>query len=173
MGVLFFLLFTRDTLLNVVLSLAIIIASLITDYLDGKLARRNNTVSMFGKWIDPLCDFSFFFFVYLSFYTLHVMPLILLILFLTREISMYGIIRPLSMFRKLDPGAKVSGKVKTVFQITGSIIIVVLFFFYRINLVPFAILKTVSGYLLTLLIGISLVSLYWYIMPFFSGSRQD
>ena len=61
------------------------------------------------------------------------MPLVLLLLFLGRELSMYLVIRPLYMLRKLDPGAKLPGKIKTALQIGGSLVILVLLFLQQLD----------------------------------------
>ena len=165
LGVLFFLLFRRSTTVSTAICLGIMAVGMITDYLDGTLARRNNLVTLAGKWIDPLSDFAFFFFVYLSFYTVSLMPLLLLILFLLREISMYTVVRPLYILRKLDPAAKTPGKIKTVFQNAGSAIITFLAIGYRLGILSFSILRAVSVPLLSLMVTISLVSMYWYVKP--------
>ena len=102
LGVLFFLFMASLSVTRVVSALLIIVVSLCTDYLDGTLARKQNTVSTFGKWIDPLADFIFFFFVYLSFFLLGIMPRFLFALFLARELTQHGVVRPVSMARKLD-----------------------------------------------------------------------
>jgi cardiolipin synthase len=145
---------------------------MITDYLDGTLARRNNLVSLAGKWIDPLSDFAFFFFVYLSFYTVSLMPLILLILFLLREISMYAVVRPLYILKDMDPAAKTPGKIKTVFQNAGSSIITFLAIGYRLEILSFSILRFVAIPLLSLMVAISLASMYWYVKPLVRRAGQ-
>jgi len=165
LGVLFFLLFRRGTQANAAICLGIIVAGMITDYLDGTLARRNNLVTMAGKWIDPISDFSFFFFVYLSFYTSSLMPLILLLLFLLREISMYTAVRPLYTKRRMDPAAKMPGKLKTVFQNAGASIITTLAIGYHLDFLSFSTLRAVSVPLLSLMVAVSLGSMYWYIRP--------
>jgi cardiolipin synthase len=165
LGVLFFLLFRGSTTLTAAFCLGIIVAGMITDYLDGTLARRNNLVTMAGKWIDPLSDFSFFFFVYLAFYTTSLMPLILLVLFLLREISMYTAVRPLYIRRRMDPAAKMPGKLKTVFQNAGASIITTLAIGYHLELLPMSTLRTVSVPLLSLMVAVSLGSMYWYVKP--------
>ncbi len=173
LGVLFLLLFRRGTPVNAAVCLGIIVAGMITDYLDGKLARRNNLVTMAGKWIDPLSDFSFFFFVYLSFYTVSLMPLILLILFLLREFSMYTAVRPLYIKRRMDPAAKTPGKLKTVFQNAGTSVITTLAIGYHLELLSFSTLRAVSVPLLSLMIAASLGSMYWYVKPLIEMEGSD
>jgi len=165
LGVLFFLLFRRFTALSTALCLGIIVLGMITDYLDGTLARRNNLVTTAGKWIDPLSDFSFFFFVYLAFYTVALMPLILLVLFLLREISMYTAVRPLYIKRRMDPAAKMPGKLKTVLQNAGASIITTLAIAYHLDVLSMSTLRSVSIPLLCLMIATSLGSMYWYVRP--------
>ncbi|HUI71484.1 MAG TPA: CDP-alcohol phosphatidyltransferase family protein [Spirochaetia bacterium] len=168
LGVLFYLCMISPSVVRAVLALLVITAGLCTDYLDGTLARRHNTVSMFGKWIDPLADFVFFFFVYLSFYLLHIMPLFLFVLFLARELTQHGVIRPVSLVRKLDLGAKTAGKLKTVLQVIGSLVIVALVLATQISLVSFQLASAISLGLLSLMVAVSLGSLYWYVRPLLS-----
>lgn len=165
LGVLFLILFLRDTPLVTLVCFLLVIISLITDYLDGMLARKNNTVTLLGKWIDPFSDFVFFFFVYLSFYRTGIMPLLLFCLFLLRELSMYTLIRPLYMRHKLDPAAKMPGKIKTVFQISGSILLIGLFYLQQLDILSFTVVKTCARFILGVSIVLSLSSLYWYIRP--------
>ena len=165
LGVLFFLLFRLSTAFSTALCLAVIALGMITDYLDGTLARRNNLVTSAGKWIDPLSDFSFFFFVYLAFYTAALMPLILLVLFLLREISMYTVVRPLYIKSRMDPAAKIPGKLKTVLQNTGASIITTLAIAHNLEVLSMATLRAVSIPLLCLMVATSLGSMYWYVKP--------
>ncbi len=172
LGALFFLLLRRATAVPAAVCLAIIGAGMLTDYLDGKLARRNNLVTLAGKWIDPICDFTFFFFVYLSFFKLGLMPLVLFILFLIREASMYGLIRPLYFVRKIDPAAKIPGKVKTVFQNIGSAVITFLILLERLGLFDRQLTRLISVPLLSLMVALSLLSVYWYVKPLVGSRRK-
>lgn len=164
-GFIIFLLLKEATLFSTTIAVVLLIVGLLTDYYDGKLARKNNTVTLFGKWVDPFSDFTLFFFIYLSFYTLELMPLALFILFLARELSMYLVIRPLSMVKKLDPGAKMPGKVKTAMQITGSLLILALLLGNQSGHISYHLVDSISKYILILLVTLSVVSLYWYIKP--------
>ncbi len=165
LGVLFFLFMASLSVTRVVSAFLIIVVSLCTDYLDGTLARKQNTVSTFGKWIDPLADFIFFFFVYLSFFLLGIMPWFLFALFLARELTQHGVVRPVSMARKLDLGAKTAGKLKTVLQVIGSLIIVTLILANQLAWVSFPLVTGISYGLLSLMVAVSLGSLYWYLKP--------
>jgi CDP-diacylglycerol--glycerol-3-phosphate 3-phosphatidyltransferase len=165
LGVGLFLLLPHRTITTTAISLGIILVSMITDYFDGRLARRTQTVSLVGKWLDPLSDFAFFLFVYLAFFRLQIMPLVLLLLFLTREVTMYAVIRLLYMLRGLDPGAKTAGKVKTVLQIGGSSLLVFLLLLAQLGLLARACLHSIALVVLSVLVGASLLSLIWYVLP--------
>ncbi|UCF97079.1 MAG: CDP-alcohol phosphatidyltransferase family protein [Spirochaetaceae bacterium] len=173
LGFVFFLLFRKGTTANTAICLGIITLGMITDYLDGTLARRNNLVTMAGKWIDPLSDFTFFFFVYLAFYTVSLMPLVLLILFLLREISMYTVIRPLYVKRQMDPAAKLPGKIKTALQIAGTLIITALTLAYHLEILNFSTLRGTSIPLLSLMVATSLASIYWYVKPLLARADRN
>jgi CDP-diacylglycerol--glycerol-3-phosphate 3-phosphatidyltransferase len=172
-GLIIFLLLKETTLFSTTIAVVLLIVGLLTDYYDGKLARKNNTVTLFGKWVDPFCDFALFFFIYLSFYTLELMPVALFIIFLARELSMYLVIRPLSMVKKLDPGAKMPGKVKTAMQITGSLLILAMLIANQSGLISYHLVDSISKYILILLVTLSVVSLYWYIKPLILNSQAE
>lgn len=98
------------------------------------------------------------------------MPLLLFILFLLRELAIYGIIRPLYVRKKLEVGAKLPGKVKTVLHGVGVIIILVLCIFHKNMIIGEELFKISSLVILWILISYSLISLYWYVRVFFKKS---
>ncbi len=149
---------------------AVMIASGATDLLDGSLARRNKTVSLLGKWLDPLSDFAYFLCVYLTFWLAGLMPLAYFILFLCREFLMYSVIRPLSMVRHLDPAAKLPGKAKTIAQSAACGLVLALLLGVRRAWLPADLLPTAAWWILAVPIALSLGSLYWYIRPLLAGA---
>jgi cardiolipin synthase len=152
-------------------------ASGATDLLDGSLARRNKTVSLLGKWLDPLSDFAFFLFVYLTFWLAGLMPLAYFVLFLSREFLMYAVIRPLSMVRHLDPAAKLPGKLKTIAQSAASGLVLALLLAVHLGwlpalggLQPAGLLPAASWWIMAVPVALSVGSLYWYIRPLVSAA---
>jgi CDP-diacylglycerol--glycerol-3-phosphate 3-phosphatidyltransferase len=154
------------------LCLGLALVSGLTDYLDGRIARRSRSVSVFGKWVDPISDFIFFLFVYLSFHLVGLMPLVLLLLFLARELTMYGVIRTLYTIRRIDPGARMAGKIKTALQVAGTIAVLVLLLLSLLGVVGRPTLDTVALVILSVLVAVSLGSLPWYVRPLVR-SRRD
>lgn len=81
----------------------------LTDFFDGKIARKYNAYSDFGKELDPICDKIFAISLILPLITIfptHIIPILLF----------EGIISTVNAFSKLkgnDPKTKIIGKVKT------------------------------------------------------------
>jgi phosphatidylglycerophosphate synthase len=85
---------------------------------------------------------------------------------------MYTVLRPLATVRGLDPAAKLPGKIKTVFQDVGSAAIMALIFLRQLGVLPPRIVPMVSVPLLSLLVAVSLGSVYWYVRPLIRSSRD-
>lgn len=91
----------------------------ITDYFDGKVARRTNSVSDFGKHFDPFCDALANLTIMFCFVLDDFLPPILYLVILYRE---FGItfLRMLASQHKFTIPAKMGGKVKTVMYIFSA-----------------------------------------------------
>lgn len=59
-----------------------------TDFLDGQIARRTNTVSKIGITLDPLADRLFIGATLITLYSLRILPLAFLVIVLGRDILM-------------------------------------------------------------------------------------
>lgn len=112
--------------LNLV-SFFVFVCAIITDALDGYLARRMNVVTDIGKHLDPLADCLFFIIVFSTFTITGLMPPVLLILILLREGFMHIFLRPYVKRRGKSLPASIFGKTKTFFQCVFSLAILFLF----------------------------------------------
>ena len=92
----------------------IFILASFTDMLDGKIARKYNLVTNFGKIMDPLADKVL---VYAAFclMILDPVPAWMLIIILAREFLVAGV-RTVAASEGIVIAAAMSGKIKTVLQ---------------------------------------------------------
>lgn len=96
-----------------------------TDHLDGKIARKYNLVTTFGKFMDPLADKLLVTSALLLAIELRLMPAFVPILIISREFMVTGI-RLLAVTDGKVIAASYLGKAKTTTQI---ILIIVMFLF--------------------------------------------
>ena len=87
----------------------------ITDFLDGYLARKNQLVTDFGKFMDPLADKCLTTAAFIYMVTDHVCSPIVLAVILFREFAVAGV-RMLAAETGTVIAANMWGKVKTVLQ---------------------------------------------------------
>lgn len=109
---------------NAVALLFFIIAS-ITDLLDGKIARKRNLITDFGKFCDPLADKILVTSALLCFVQLGLCGSIPVIIVLFREFAVTSI-RLLAATQGKVVAANIWGKIKTVSQMIAIILIFVL-----------------------------------------------
>lgn len=97
-------------------SCLIFIAASITDCLDGKLARKRNLVTDFGKFADPLADKILVISAFVCFIALGITGPVMVIIVLIREFTVTSI-RLVAASQGKVVAANIWGKVKTVSQI--------------------------------------------------------
>ena len=95
-----------------------------TDYLDGHLARKNNWVTDFGKFIDPVADKLLVLSTLIMLIHLRLVPAWLVSLILARELSVDGL-RLVAMTRGKVIAAGPLGKMKTVSQMILILLLLV------------------------------------------------
>ena len=100
------------TMLRILLILAIFIIASFTDLLDGKIARKYNLVTDFGKFADPLADKMLVTAAMLWFVEIGQMPAWALLIVLVREFAVSGL-RMVASDKGRVIAAGWSGKVKT------------------------------------------------------------
>ena len=104
-------------------STAIFIVASLTDLLDGKIARKYNLVTNFGKFMDPLADKLLVCSALIGLTQLGQIPAWMVILIISREFIISG-------FRLVasDNGVVISasywGKFKTTFQIISVVLLI-------------------------------------------------
>jgi len=97
----------------------------LSDMLDGKIARKYNVISDFGKFVDPIADKVLTFFAMLGFMYMGVdkaFPFMLVAIAVTllREFIVSSV-RMLSASKGVVVAANIYGKLKTVFQMAALI----------------------------------------------------
>ena len=96
----------------------IFIAAAFTDMLDGKIARKYNLVTNFGKLMDPLADKLLTMSAFLCLVELGDMPAWMAIVILGREFIITGM-RQVAAAQGIVIAAGWSGKIKTVLQMVA------------------------------------------------------
>lgn len=99
----------------------------ITDYFDGKIARKNNLITDFGKLMDPVADKLLVAAAFICFIETGLASSWILIIILLREFLVTSV-RMVSSARNIVIAANMWGKVKTVSQIVAIVLVIVLQF---------------------------------------------
>ena len=101
------------------------IAACITDFFDGYLARKYNQITTFGKFMDPLADKLLVCAALICFLADPVtnMPAWVVIVIISREFIISGF-RLVAAEKGVTIAASYWGKVKTVVQMTMSIVLI-------------------------------------------------
>ena len=119
---------TSVSMLNIIILLIFAIASF-TDFLDGYLARKNNLVTTFGKFADPIADKLLVNVVLIIMAAKGMVPLVPVILMLARDTIVDGC-RMIAAQNGIVVAAGFLGKLKTVLQMFAII-------FVLLNNIPF------------------------------------
>ena len=99
-----------------------IIASL-TDMLDGKIARKYNLVTNFGKFMDPLADKLLVCSALICMIELRELPAWMVIIIISREFIISGF-RLVASDNGVVIAASYWGKFKTTFQMIGGVLLI-------------------------------------------------
>lgn len=112
---------TKLTIVDVLSFLIFCIAS-ITDYLDGYLARKNNLVTTFGKFIDPIADKLIVNISILLLASINEISIIVPIIMISRDIIVDAI-RLVASQKNVVLAASMLGKAKTMTQMIAICIL--------------------------------------------------
>ncbi len=100
----------------------IFVLASVTDMLDGKIARKYNLVTNFGKIMDPLADKILVYSAFCLMVEDHTVPSFILIVILLREFFVSGI-RTVAAKDGTVIAAALSGKIKTVLQMIAVLLL--------------------------------------------------
>lgn len=105
------------------IALAIFVIASLTDWLDGKIARKYNLVTNFGKFMDPLADKLLVCSALICFVELGYLPAWMIIIIISREFIISGF-RLIAADNGIVIAASYWGKFKTVFQMLMIILLI-------------------------------------------------
>lgn len=97
----------------------------ISDAVDGYLARKNNQITNFGKFLDPIADKILTTSALLAFMSMGLCNIWIVMLVLTREFAIASV-RMIAAAGGVVIPANIWGKIKTVSQMTFTILIMLL-----------------------------------------------
>ena len=141
------------------------IASL-TDFVDGYLARRNNQVTNFGKFMDPLADKLLVMSALLIFVERGTVPAWAAVVILGREFAVTSL-RMVAAAEGKVIAANIWGKAKTL---TTMICLIVLLI--RVKPLPLFGAVTAQDLLVWLMVAVTVISGYTYIKDNFAVIRD-
>ena len=116
--------------LNIIV-LALFAFASFTDFLDGKIARKKNLITTFGKFADPIADKLLVNMMLILLAYNHMIPVVPVVIMILRDIIVDGC-RMIAAQRGIVVSAGLLGKMKTAFQMFTII-------FVLLNNLPFEI----------------------------------
>lgn len=102
------------------IAMVLFIAASITDYYDGKIARRDKLITNFGILMDPLVDKILVCSAFIAFVGRHWMPAWMAVIVVARELAVTGL-RLLAASKNVVLSAESLGKHKTTMQIIAIV----------------------------------------------------
>ncbi len=148
----------------------------VTDWFDGYIARRQGLVSMTGKFLDPLADKLLVLTCLITLIPMGRLPAWIVVLIVAREVSVTAL-RALASGEGMVISAGEAGKLKTAFQMTGLLGLII-HFSYQVNYYGYEMtvnFHLIGFYLLLISVFFSLWSAWEYFYDFLQevGRRNE
>jgi len=140
------------------IALIIFVVASFTDMLDGKIARKRNLITNFGKIMDPLADKVLVYSAFCLFIPEYV-PGWMLIIILAREFTISGM-RTVAASEGIVIAAGMSGKIKTVLQMIAVPLILLYAGFEHANGVALLLLNGTHILYMVFLYGALIMTIY-------------
>lgn len=131
------------------IALALFIIASLTDLLDGKIARKYNLVTNFGKFMDPLADKLLVCSALICLIELNALPAWMVIVIISREFIISGF-RLIASDNGVVIAASYWGKFKTTFQMVSVVLLI-------LDIRALAFVTTICVWIALLLTIVSLV----------------
>ena len=131
------------------IALALFIIASLTDLLDGKIARKYNLVTTFGKFMDPLADKLLVCSALICLIELNALPAWMVIIIISREFIISGF-RLIASDNGVVIAASYWGKFKTTFQMVSVVLLI-------LDIPALAFVTTICVWIALLLTIVSLV----------------
>ena len=147
----FFMLTDVGGAANKWIALVLFIVASLTDMLDGKIARKYNLVTNFGKFMDPLADKLLVCSAMICLIPLGKLPTAVVIVIIAREFIISGF-RLIASDNGVVIAASYWGKFKTTFQMLMVIVLIL-----NIQMPFFQILGVILTYVALILTVVSLI----------------
>ena len=132
-----------------IIALALFIIASLTDLLDGKIARKYNLVTNFGKFMDPLADKLLVCSALICLIELNALPAWMVIIIISREFIISGV-RLIASDNGVVIAASYWGKFKTTFQMVSVVLLI-------LDIPALAFVTTICVWIALLLTIVSLV----------------
>lgn len=166
----------KSTLLGInvgnLISLAIFLIASFTDYLDGHIARKNNLVTNFGKFLDPIADKLLVLTALIMFVEAGKLPAWIPVVIAAREFMVSGI-RMLAAGEGNVIAASMLGKIKTVSQMIAiSLAFVDNNSFMAFTSKCLCIPELVLNILMSIAMLVSVIATIWSGIDYFEKSKD-
>lgn len=148
----FFVLFllVKEIPYNYAFATIIFIVASVTDLIDGKIARKSNLITTFGKFLDPLADKILTTSAIVCFIELGLTNSVVVVIILIREFLVTSL-RLVSVESGVVISASIWGKVKTAYTMGAIIAVLVINSFVQIfPIVDMNIIKLISNILMAI-----------------------
>lgn len=156
----FLLFFTIDIPWRYFISLAVFTVASITDAIDGHLARKNDQITDFGKFLDPVADKMLVTAGLLAFMSEGLCNVWIVMVILIREFLISSF-RMICAAQGVVIAANIFGKIKTVVQMVSFFVILLLLGISELHPLQFSIVK-LSNILFGISAAIGVVSAFTY-----------
>lgn len=134
------------------IALALFVIASLTDLLDGKIARKYNLVTTFGKFMDPLADKLLVCSALICLIQLGQLPAWIVIVIISREFIISGF-RLIASDNGVVIAASYWGKFKTTFQMIAVILLIF----------DFQVLRPLASACVWIALALTIISLVDYI----------